>query len=177
MNETIWKPTTRSSLGELEKKFGTVTTKCNRLNKMNLCCRQKMLHFVLWIFDSISVSLQPANVSTFSKANSVQVGWEGVDAALCDLRVLVLVLADAVEVLDVAGTSQQLHKVLVVGDDQQLEVSLARAALDDSDGREYKTRIVHHEVCEIRQFSAKCHHYNRGMTHNIMTMFTEIQSF
>lgn len=34
--------------------------------------------------------------------------------------------------LDVAGAAQQLHKVLVVGDDQQLEVPLAGAALDDS---------------------------------------------
>jgi len=37
-------------------------------------------------------------------------------------------------VLDVAGAAQQLHEVLVVGDDQQLEVALARAALDDSGG-------------------------------------------
>lgn len=63
---------------------------------------------------------------------SVQIGWEGGDAALPDLWVLVLVLTDAVEVLDVAGAAQQLHKVLVVGDDQQLEVPLAGAALDDS---------------------------------------------
>lgn len=48
---------------------------------------------------------------------------------------MVLVLADAIEVLDVAGATQQLHKVLVVGDDQQLEVPLSRATLDDS-GRE-----------------------------------------
>lgn len=34
--------------------------------------------------------------------------------------------------LDVAGPPQQLHKVLVVGDDQQLEVALARATLNDS---------------------------------------------
>lgn len=34
--------------------------------------------------------------------------------------------------LDVAGPPQQLHKVLVVGDDQQLEVTLARATLNDS---------------------------------------------
>lgn len=61
----------------------------------------------------------------------MEIGWEGGDAALCDLRVLVLVLTDAVEVLDVAGPPQQLHKVLVVGDDQQLEVSLARATLND----------------------------------------------
>lgn len=66
-----------------------------------------------------------------STVSSVQVGGEGGDAALGDLRVLVLVLADAVEVLDVAGPAQQLHKVLVVGDDQQLEVPLARAALYD----------------------------------------------
>lgn len=63
---------------------------------------------------------------------SVEVRREGGDAALCDLRVLVLVLADAIEVLDVAGPAQQLHKVLVVGDDQELEVPLSGAALDDS---------------------------------------------
>ena len=62
---------------------------------------------------------------------SVEVGGEGGDATLDDLRVLLLVLADAVEVLHVAGAAQQLHKVLVVGDDQQLEVALAGAALDD----------------------------------------------
>lgn len=61
----------------------------------------------------------------------VQVGGEGGDAALPDFRVLLLVLADAVEVLDVAGAAQQLHKVLVVGDDQQLEVALPGATLDD----------------------------------------------
>lgn len=42
-----------------------------------------------------------------------------------------MVFADAVEVLDVAGATQKLHKVLVVGDDQQLEVALAGATLDD----------------------------------------------
>lgn len=57
---------------------------------------------------------------------------DGADAALCDLRVLVLVLTDAVEVLDVAGPPQQLHEVLVVGDDQQLEVALAGATLNNS---------------------------------------------
>lgn len=55
----------------------------------------------------------------------MEVSREGGDAALGDLRVLVLVLADAVEVLDVAGAAQKLHKVLVVGDDQQLEVALS----------------------------------------------------
>lgn len=63
---------------------------------------------------------------------SVEIGGEGGDAALGDLGVLVLVLSDAVEVLDVARAAQQLHKVFVVGDDQQLEVALARATLDDS---------------------------------------------
>ncbi len=43
-----------------------------------------------------------------------------------------MVLTDPVKVLDVAGSPKQLHKVLVVGDDQQLEVALARAALNDS---------------------------------------------
>lgn len=32
---------------------------------------------------------------------------------------------------NVAGPPQQLHKVLIVGDDQQLEVTLARATLND----------------------------------------------
>lgn len=63
--------------------------------------------------------------------HSVQVGGERRDAALHDLRVLILVFADAVEVLDVAGATEQLHKVLVVGDDQQLEVALAGTTLDD----------------------------------------------
>ena len=67
---------------------------------------------------------------------SVEIGREGGDAALCDLRVLVLVLTDAVEVLDVAGAAQQLHKVLVVGDDEQLEVTLARATLNDPEESE-----------------------------------------
>lgn len=34
--------------------------------------------------------------------------------------------------LDVAGPPQQLHEVLVMGDDQQLEVTLERASFDDS---------------------------------------------
>lgn len=63
---------------------------------------------------------------------SVEIGRERVDAALCDLRVLVLVLTDAVEVFDVAGPPQKLHKVLVMGDDQKLEITLARAALNNS---------------------------------------------
>lgn len=60
----------------------------------------------------------------------MQVGGERGYAALHDLRVLVLVFADAVEVFDVAGATEQLHKVLVMGDDQQLEVALAGATLD-----------------------------------------------
>lgn len=63
---------------------------------------------------------------------SVQIGWEGGDAALCDFGVLVLILTDAVEVFNVAGPPQQLHKVLIMGDDQQLEVTLTRATLNDS---------------------------------------------
>lgn len=42
--------------------------------------------------------------------------------------------------LNVAGPPQQLHKVLVVGDDQQLEVTLAGAALNDSGERESNSR-------------------------------------
>lgn len=34
--------------------------------------------------------------------------------------------------LDVAGPPQQLHEVLVMGDDQQLEVTLEGASFDDS---------------------------------------------
>ena len=48
---------------------------------------------------------------------SVEIGREGGDAALRDLRVLVLVFTDAIEVFDVAGPTQEFHKVLVVGDD------------------------------------------------------------
>lgn len=61
----------------------------------------------------------------------MEIWWEGGDAALCDFRVLILVLTDTVEVFDVAGSSQQLHKILVVGNDQQLEVALARAILNN----------------------------------------------
>lgn len=61
----------------------------------------------------------------------MQIGGEGADAALCDFRVLVLVLADAIEVFDVTGAAQQLHKVLVVRDDQQLEVALTGTTLND----------------------------------------------
>lgn len=34
---------------------------------------------------------------------------------------------------DVAGPSQQLHKVLIVSDDKQLEVTLTRTTLDDAE--------------------------------------------
>lgn len=43
-----------------------------------------------------------------------------------------MVFADAVKVFDVAGAAEQLHKVLVVGDYQQLEVALARATFYNS---------------------------------------------
>lgn len=43
--------------------------------------------------------------------------------------------------LDVAGPPQQLHKVLVVGDDQQLEVPLTRATLNDSGGESEREEI------------------------------------
>lgn len=55
------------------------------------------------------------------------------DAALCDFRVLILVLTDTIEMFNVAGSPEQLHKVLVVSDDQQLEVALVRATLNDSE--------------------------------------------
>lgn len=77
----------------------------------------------------------------------VKVRWEGGDAALCDLRVLVLVLTDAIEVLDVAGATQQLHKILVVSDDQELEVPLSRATLDDS-GRVSVSDAIRSKKCE-----------------------------
>lgn len=37
-----------------------------------------------------------------------------------------------VEMLHVVGAPQELHKILVMGDDEQLEVTLSRATLDDS---------------------------------------------
>lgn len=77
----------------------------------------------------------------------VKVRREGGDAALGDLRVLVLVLTDAVEVLDVAGATQQLHEILVVGDDQELEVPLSRATLDDS-GRVLGSGAIRSKKCE-----------------------------
>lgn len=43
-----------------------------------------------------------------------------------------MVLFDPVEMLHVVGATQKLHKVLVMGDDEQLEVTLPRATLDDS---------------------------------------------
>lgn len=91
------------------------------------------------------VTALPIPNSLESLLGSVQVGGEGRDAALHDLRVLVLVFADAVEVLDVAGATQQLHKVLVVGDDQQLEVALAGATLDDPAHTHKRTQT---ESCE-----------------------------
>lgn len=42
--------------------------------------------------------------------------------------------------LDVAGPPKEFHKVLVVGDDQQLEVALAGAVLDDS-GESERERV------------------------------------
>ena len=62
----------------------------------------------------------------------MEIRREGVDAALCDFGVLVLVLVDAVKVFDVTRPPQQIHKILIVGDDQQLEVTLTRATLNDS---------------------------------------------
>ena len=66
--------------------------------------------------------------------------------------------------LDVAGPSEQLHEVLVVCDDQQLEVTLAGATLDDSGGERAERRrfrvtvLVHttrkqpHACCRCRAF-------------------------
>lgn len=61
------------------------------------------------------------------------------DAALVDFGVLVLVLANSVEVLDVARAAQELYKVFIVGDDEQLEIALTRTTLDDS--REHSKEI------------------------------------
>lgn len=72
----------------------------------------------------------------------MEIGGERGDAAFCDFRVLVQVLTDAVEVFDVAGPPQQLHEVLVVGDDQQLEVTLARATLNDSEESEKEKKVL-----------------------------------
>lgn len=79
---------------------------------------------------------------------SVQVGGEGGDAALHDLRVLVLIFADAVEVLNVARATQQLHEVLVMSDDQQLEVALAGATLDDPAHTNKHKHTHTHRKCE-----------------------------
>lgn len=54
------------------------------------------------------------------------------DAALGDHWALVLVLADPVEMLHIIGATQELHKIFIMGDDEQLEVTLLRATLDDS---------------------------------------------
>lgn len=78
--------------------------------------------------------------------HSVQVGAEGGDAALGDLRALVHVLPNTVEVFNVVGTSQELHKVLVMGDDEQLEVALARAALDDSEQRKVVSKYLYNSI-------------------------------
>lgn len=37
-----------------------------------------------------------------------------------------------VEMLHIVRATQELHKILIVGDDEQLEVTLSRATLDDS---------------------------------------------
>lgn len=62
----------------------------------------------------------------------MQVAVKSGDATLGDLGALVLVLLDPVEVLHIVGATQELHKILIVGDDEQLEVTLPRATLDDS---------------------------------------------
>lgn len=71
---------------------------------------------IVFFFFSATVVAFPHN--TESVVCSVQVRGERGNTALCDLRVLVLVLADPVETFDVAGAAQQLHKVFVVGDDE-----------------------------------------------------------
>ncbi len=43
---------------------------------------------------------------------------------------MVLVLPDPVELLHIVGPSQELHKILVVGDNKELDVALARTTLD-----------------------------------------------
>ena len=63
----------------------------------------------------------------------MQVGVERGHTALCDLGALLHVLADPVEMLHIVGPPQELHKVFVVGDDEELEVALFGAALDDPD--------------------------------------------
>lgn len=70
----------------------------------------------------------------------MEVRRERGDAALVDFGVLVLVLADSVEVLDIAGATQELHKVFIVGDNEQLEIALTRTTLDDS--REHSTETM-----------------------------------
>ncbi len=60
----------------------------------------------------------------------MQVRVESVNVTLRDLWALVLVLPDPVEMLHIVGPSQELHKILVVGDNKELEVALARTTLD-----------------------------------------------
>ncbi len=60
----------------------------------------------------------------------MQVGVESVNVTLRDLWALVLVLPDPVEMLHIVGPSQELHKILVVGDNKELEVALTRTTLD-----------------------------------------------
>lgn len=50
--------------------------------------------------------------------------------------------------LNVAGPAQQLYKVLVVGDDQELEVTLPGAALDDS-GRVWDSDNVGQDLPKV----------------------------
>lgn len=55
---------------------------------------------------------------------------------------------------DVAGPAQQLHKVFIVGDDEQLEVSLARAILDDS-AEQNKEIKLHKYFVSVKQMDLK----------------------
>lgn len=49
---------------------------------------------------------------------------QGGDTASHDLRTLVDVLLDPVELLHILRTSQELHKIFIVSDDQELKVTL-----------------------------------------------------
>lgn len=54
--------------------------------------------------------------------------------------------------LDVAGASQQLYEILVMGDDQQLEVTLTRATFNDS-GESEQEEIEDMKLNKVRVFA------------------------
>lgn len=67
---------------------------------------------------------------------------------------------------DVAGASQQLHKVLIVSDDEQLEVPLTRATLDDAENAELEMTknkdLMFNIITQYFTFNKRCekHYFN-----------------